>query len=300
MVLHALPGAAGGDAHLLVVVAGAAARGERVAQPEAVLVGDAVGGVGQVRRALVGRDHQVRVVAVHAHHFRRVQHARVRQVVGHVQQARDVLAVAVDQVGVERGPRRHVALQHEAALRPDRHDHRVLDHLGLHQAQDLGAEVVVAVAPADAAARDLAAAQVDALQQARVHVDLEHRPRRGHALHLAAVHLDRDDGPLRALEEVRAQRRPHQVRQAAQDLVLGQASARRRARSPPPASALAMAAGAIARGRGIEARGERAVDGSRRPRCCAAARRSRSPRCSGCGSAAGGCAACAAPPPRAS
>ena len=37
VVLHALPGAARGDAHLLVVVAGAAAGGERVAQPEAVL-----------------------------------------------------------------------------------------------------------------------------------------------------------------------------------------------------------------------------------------------------------------------
>ena len=54
----------------------------------------------------------------------------------------------------------------------------------LHQAQDLGAEVVVAVAPADAAARHPAAAQVNPLEQPRVHVDLEQRPRRHHALDL--------------------------------------------------------------------------------------------------------------------
>ena len=40
---HALPRAAGGDPHRLVVVAGAATRRERVAEPEAVLGGDVVG-----------------------------------------------------------------------------------------------------------------------------------------------------------------------------------------------------------------------------------------------------------------
>ena len=39
VALDAFPGAARGDAHLLVVVAGRAARGERVAEPEAVLGG---------------------------------------------------------------------------------------------------------------------------------------------------------------------------------------------------------------------------------------------------------------------
>ena len=38
MALHRFPGAARGDAHALVVVAGRAARGEGVAQPEAVLL----------------------------------------------------------------------------------------------------------------------------------------------------------------------------------------------------------------------------------------------------------------------
>ncbi len=152
MVLDALPGPAGGDAHLLVVVARAAAGGEGVAQPEAVLGGDAVGGVGEVGGALVRRHHEVGVVSVLAHDLRRMEHLAVRAVVGHVEEPGDELAVAVDQVLVEGRARGHLALQHEAALRAHRHDHRVLDHLGLHEAQDLGAEVVVAVAPADPAA----------------------------------------------------------------------------------------------------------------------------------------------------
>lgn len=55
--LHADPGALGGNPHALVVVAGGAARGEGVAEPEAVLGGDAVGDVGEGRRALVRGDH---------------------------------------------------------------------------------------------------------------------------------------------------------------------------------------------------------------------------------------------------
>ena len=59
-----LPGAAGGDAHGLVVVADRAAGGEGVAQPEAALERDGVGQVGEGRRPLVGGDDEVGVVAV--------------------------------------------------------------------------------------------------------------------------------------------------------------------------------------------------------------------------------------------
>ena len=64
MALDGLPGPARRDAHLLVVVSGRPARGERVIEPEAVLARDAVGDVGQGRRAAVGGHHEVRVVAV--------------------------------------------------------------------------------------------------------------------------------------------------------------------------------------------------------------------------------------------
>ena len=63
VALDRLPRAARGDAHLLVVVAGRAAGGEGVAEPEAVLGRDRVRDVGERRRALVGGDDEVRVVA---------------------------------------------------------------------------------------------------------------------------------------------------------------------------------------------------------------------------------------------
>ena len=182
VALDRLPRAAGGDAHLLVVVADRAAGGERVAEPEAVLGRDRVREVGERRGALVGRDDEVRVVAVVAHDVARRHDRAVDDVVGEVEQAADERPVAGDDLvaqGLAAAVRRR-PLDHEAALGADGHDQRVLDHLGLHQAEDLGAEVLAAVRPAQAAAGDLAAAQVHALRARRVDEDLEARARRGH------------------------------------------------------------------------------------------------------------------------
>ena len=71
VALDRLPGAARRDRHLLVVVAGGAAGGERVAEPEAVLDRDCVRDVREGRRALVGGDDEVRVVLVMANDVRR-------------------------------------------------------------------------------------------------------------------------------------------------------------------------------------------------------------------------------------
>jgi hypothetical protein len=49
----------------------------------------------------------------------------------------------------------------KAALGADRHDHCVLDLLRFHQAEDLGAEILRPVRPAQATARNLAKAQVN-------------------------------------------------------------------------------------------------------------------------------------------
>ena len=88
MPLHGLPRAARGDAHLLVVVADRAARGEGVAEPEAMLRGDGVGGVGEGRGALVGGDDEIGIVAVMAHGVLRRHGLAVDDVVGQVEQAR--------------------------------------------------------------------------------------------------------------------------------------------------------------------------------------------------------------------
>ena len=53
VTLDGFPGAAGGDAHLLVVVADAAARREGIAQPESVIERDAIGDIGKGRGASV-------------------------------------------------------------------------------------------------------------------------------------------------------------------------------------------------------------------------------------------------------
>ena len=104
---HALPRAARRDAHRLVVVAGAAAGGERVAEPEAVLGGDLVGDVAERRRALVGGDDEVGVVAVVDDRVRRVDDLRSTaargrdEVVGEVEQAADERPVALDDLGAQ-------------------------------------------------------------------------------------------------------------------------------------------------------------------------------------------------------
>ncbi len=86
---HRLPAAARRDAHFLVVVPCGAAGREGVAEPEPVLLGDRIGDVGELRRALVGRDDQVGVVAVVPHDARRGHDLAADDVVRHVEQGAD-------------------------------------------------------------------------------------------------------------------------------------------------------------------------------------------------------------------
>ncbi len=97
VALDRFPGAAGGNAHLLVVIAMAAARSESIAQPEAAAFRDAVGDIGEGGGALVGRDHQIGIVAVMADHIRRRHHRSVGlEIVGDVQQRIDECLVGGD------------------------------------------------------------------------------------------------------------------------------------------------------------------------------------------------------------
>ena len=153
--LHRDPRASGGDAHGLVVVADRAAAGEGVAQPEAVLPRDPVGVVGERCGPLVGRDHEVGVVAVMTVHPTRRHRAAVGEVVGDVEQTGDERLVAGDPLGHPGIPIAGVGqlLAEEATLRTHGDDDGVLDHLRLDQAQHLGAEVVATVRPPQATAR---------------------------------------------------------------------------------------------------------------------------------------------------
>ena len=155
--LHRLPGAAGGDAHRLVVVADRAAGGERVAEPEAVVLARRRWRCRRTSRCPCRRRRRGR--------SRRRRGGRRRAAAPISPSTR--LSVMSSSAGDERlvagdalgQPRVAVArvgqlLAEEAALRADRHDHGVLDHLRLDQAEDLGAEVVAPVGPAQAAAGD--------------------------------------------------------------------------------------------------------------------------------------------------
>src|SRR6185312_10521846 len=68
MPLDGFPGAARRNAHFLVVIALATARGEGVAEPEASAQCNVVGDVGEARGTLVGRDDKIRVVIIVTKH----------------------------------------------------------------------------------------------------------------------------------------------------------------------------------------------------------------------------------------
>src|ERR1700736_1284238 len=87
MALYRLPGTPGGDAHLLVVVAGRASGCEGVAQPEPSVLGYVVGDVREGGCALVGGHDQVWVVVVEADHVDGGLDAAPDQVVGQVEES---------------------------------------------------------------------------------------------------------------------------------------------------------------------------------------------------------------------
>ncbi len=178
---------------------------------------------------LSARDDEIGVVRVLPHGVRRRDDLAVHDVVGEFEERADEDPVAL---GALRHPGRPVggrrqALREEAALGAHRHDHRVLHLLRLHEAQDLGAEILRPVGPAQTAARDVAEAQVHALDAGRIDEDFEQRPGQGHPRHLGAGELEADR-PARGaglvhLEEVRADRRLDQVHEAPQDAVVVEA-----------------------------------------------------------------------------
>ena len=227
--LDALPGAARRDGHALVVVAGRAAGGERIAQPEIVLGRDVVGDVGERGSTLVGGHHEIGVVAVVTHHVARRDHLAVLDVVGDVEQGGDEDAIGghaflLDLLAAARARQ---LLGQEAALGARGHDDGILDELGAHEPQDLRAEVLHPVRPADAAARDRRKAQMDGLHARRVDPDLAEGAGLRRRLHGLAVQLEGERGrPLAVsvrLVEVGAYRGVDQVVELAQDAVLVQA-----------------------------------------------------------------------------
>ena len=222
---RALPRSARRDPHRLVVVPGAAAGGEGVAQPVAVLDGDVVGDVAERGRALVGGDDEVRVVLVVDHGVGRVDDGGTvgpgHQVVGEIEQAADEGLIAQDDLRPQRLGLGRRTLDDEAALGSRRHDDGVLHHLRLHQPEDLGAEVLPPVAPAQAAPGDRTPAEVDPFDPRPADPHLVARPRRRQLGDLGRVELERDGGPAAVV--VRPDRRLDERLERPADAVLVEA-----------------------------------------------------------------------------
>src|SRR5690606_21925311 len=226
MPLYRDPGTPSGDGHALVVVPHRATGGEGIAHPEAVVGGNAVGNVGEGRRALVRGHHQVIVIVIVTDHLRRRYHLAVDEIIGDIQQTLDEDAVAGDGLlldSITPGLVRQTPW-HEAALGTHRDDHRVLHLLGLGQAQHLGAVVLFPIGPAQTTPGDLAAAQMHPLDPRRVDEDLVHRPRLRQLRNRRRVELQTEVilGLTLGigLVEVGAQSGLDQVQIAAQDAVL--------------------------------------------------------------------------------
>ena len=219
VALDRLPRAARGDPELLVVVAARAAGGEarrrassrtprrrRWRCPRTSRCPCRRRRRGRCRRSSSTRD------------VGRVDDLAVDEVVGDVEQRAhvgDVLALdLVAQLARVAGP----LLEVEAALGALGDDLGVLGELRAHQAEDLGA-VVLAIGPADAAARDPAAAQVDALHRGRVDVDLHQRRRLRDRRHVGGAQLERHRAAAAAVG-VGAQGRLDQPELVAQDAVV--------------------------------------------------------------------------------
>src|SRR5690606_27803393 len=192
MPLYRDPGTPSRDGHALVVVPHRATGGEGIAHPEAVVGGNAVGNVGEGRRALVRGHHQVIVIVIVTDHLRRRYHLAVDQIIGDIQQTLDEDAIAGNGLlldSITPGLVRQTPW-HEAALGTHRDDHRVLHLLGLGQAQHLGAVVLFPIGPTQTTPGDLAAAQMHPLDPRRVDEDFVHRPRQRQLRNRRRVELE--------------------------------------------------------------------------------------------------------------
>ena len=225
MALHRFPNTLGSDAHGFVVITHGAAGGKRVAKPMVVVDGDLVGVVGEGRRSLVGGYHQVGVVTVMTNHVGWRNDIAAGEIVGDIEQTLDEGLVAGNSFFQERvTPAGAIQLlRHKTTLRADRHDDRVLDHLGLHQAQHLSPEVLLSVRPAHPPASDRAAAQVNALDPWRIDKNLVHGPWVRQVRHFLRVELEGEIGfwpsLLRTLIEVGPHGGQDETQEAAQNPV---------------------------------------------------------------------------------
>lgn len=148
VALHGDPCTARGNAHRLMIIAVGAAAGEGIAQPEAALSEIALATSEKVAVPLSAATTKSGVLAIVHDHALGMRHRSADDIIGNGEQRADENAIAF---GAFRQPRVAVdggtgeLLGVEAKLGAGGHDHGILHPLRLHQAQNLGAEVVAPV-----------------------------------------------------------------------------------------------------------------------------------------------------------
>ena len=147
--------------------------------------------------------------------------AVVGEIVGQIEHRVHQRLVSLDAVASIRLMTR-ARLDDEAALRAERDDDRVLDGLGLHQIENLGAVVIVPVAEANSAAREATVTQMASFHARTVDVNFVERRGVGQAGDARAFELERDVpvGRRRGAEEIRTHRSLYQRQQRARRAVV--------------------------------------------------------------------------------
>ena len=156
------------------------------------------------------------------HHAFGMHHRIIDDIIGDRQERADedlVAFRALGQPGIAVFGRIGQALGEEAALGAGWHDHGVLHALRFHQAQNLGAEIVAPVGPAQAAAGHRPGAQMDALDTRRIDEDLTPWHRRRQARYRMAVDLEAQRLNAARRKGIGAQHRQRHRAQRAQNPV---------------------------------------------------------------------------------
>ena len=177
------------------------------------------------RSTFICCNNQIRIITIIPHHLCRGHNFTIHDVIRYIEQAAQIILVASHAFrhkGITTTFFRRT-LDDEAAFRAHWHDDGVLDLLGFDEPQNFGAEILRPVGPADAAARNLAAAQMNGLGARGIDEDLDQRSRQRQFLDAAGIELEGDiflRAPIgRRLVEIGAQRRQNQREELADDTV---------------------------------------------------------------------------------
>ena len=142
------PGSTCGDRQFLVVVAMASTGSKSVTEPEIVLLGNCIRGIGKVRSSLVRCHHQIWVVSIPANHSLGTDHLTINDVVSETQQSLDEDLVEIVRLFTTLGSVGMRMPKDKTTLCSYGNDQDIFDHLRPLESMDLGSVISDPVRPA--------------------------------------------------------------------------------------------------------------------------------------------------------